>query len=140
MVKSSRNRVLTISLALAASGILTSSLALLDVFCPQLSTLAVLAFVPLLGAIVLGTLMAFAWTCEALDRRGYLRGEQRVRRKSKMPRHVVSARGPQVAIPQEHAMPAMPLASPRPLIHYPVNLRGTIHFSGNRWASGWHGQ
>jgi hypothetical protein len=136
MVKSSRNRVLTISLALAASGILTSSLAVLDVFCPHLSTLAVLALVPLLGAIALVTLMAFAWTCEMLDRRGYL---QRPRRwaKSKTPAHVVCARGPQVVIPQQRSVrPVMPQ---RPLIDYPLNLRGTIQFS-SRWASGWRGQ
>jgi hypothetical protein len=68
-----KNRMLMISLALAASGILTCGLALADTFLPQGSTLVVLASIPLLAVAAMAVLVAFAWACELLDRRGGLR-------------------------------------------------------------------
>ena len=78
-----KNRLLIISLALAGSGILTCGLAIADIFLPRGSTIVVLASIPLLGAVALGVLIAFAWTCELLDRRGGLRLPRRTVSKAK---------------------------------------------------------
>ena len=81
-----RIEMLIISLALAASGILTCGLALSDIFLPRGSALAVLALIPLLGAVWLRVSVSlFAWTCELLDRRGWLRGPTRTARKASKP-------------------------------------------------------
>lgn len=77
-----KNRVLIISLALAASGILTCGLALADIFLPRGSAMVLLLSVPVMGAVALGVLIAFAWTCELLDRRGWLRVPWRTARKA----------------------------------------------------------
>ena len=76
--------MLVISLILAASGILTCGLALSDIFLPRGSAVFVLASIPVLGVIILGVLVTFAWTCELFDRRGGLRiqGERLAGRKT----------------------------------------------------------
>ena len=89
-----KHRVLIISLILAASGILTCGLALADVFLPRGSALVVLVSIPVLGAAALGVLIAFAWTCELLDRRGGLRRPRRTVCKPRKSWRVVSARRP----------------------------------------------
>ncbi len=135
-----KNRALTISLALAASGILTCGMALADIFLPRGSAIVLLASVPLLGALAFGALIAFAWTCELLDRRGYLPVP---RRKACTPRkswQVVSARGPILPSPDEFQPVPKTALPPRPLIDYVVNLRGRMHLRGNRAAYGRHGQ
>ena len=135
-----RNRVLIISLALAASGILTCCLALSDIFLPRGSAMTVLVSIPLLGAVVLGVLILFAWTCELLDRRGGLRVPRRTARK---PRAMAGHQCPRAesGLPDERRPePKTALPPLRPLIDYPVNLRGTMRFRGNRRVSGRHGQ
>ena len=135
-----KNRVLIISLALAGSGILTCGLALSDIFLPRGSAMVVLASIPLLGIVVLGVLIIFAWTCELLDRRGGVSLPRSTTAKRKEPWQMVSARGPNLASGDaERAEPktSRPL---RPLVDYPVHLRGTIQLQGSRRASGWHGQ
>ncbi len=67
-----RNRALVIGLVLSASGILTCAMALAEIFLPRGTTIAVLVSIPLFGAAALGVLVAFAWTCELLDRHGGL--------------------------------------------------------------------
>ncbi|MGA2254553.1 MAG: hypothetical protein ABSG53_07830 [Thermoguttaceae bacterium] len=127
-----KNRMLMISLALAASGILTCGLALSDVFLPRGSAIIVLVSIPLLGALALGVLIAFAWTCELLDRRGYLRPPRRTACKPIKPWQVASARGPNLDSANGRKPAPMAPMSLRPLIDYPVNVRGTIHFHDNR--------
>ncbi len=89
-----KNRALTISLALAASGILTCGMALVDIFLPRGSAILALASIPLLGALALGVLIAFAWTCELLDRRGGLPRPKWTVCKPKKSWRVVGARRP----------------------------------------------
>ena len=137
----SNNRVLIISLALAASGLLTCGLALSDIFLPRGSAIVVLVSIPLLAAIAFGVLVIFAWTCELLDRRGWPRFPRRTTRKANKPWHIISARRPNPASLDERQ--SKPTASTPPLgrlIDYPVNLRGTMHFQGIRHNSNWHGQ
>jgi hypothetical protein len=136
---SSTNRITTVSLALGASGILTCGLALSDIFFPPLSTTAKLIAIPALAAVVFGALFAFAWACEMLDRRGYLHGPARKTRRAGSPRQVVCARGPQIAVPRERPAAKTPVPL-RPLIHYPIHLRGTIRVHVASWRSKWHGQ
>jgi hypothetical protein len=101
-----KNRALIISLALAASGILTCGLALADIFLPRGVAILLLVSIPLLGGLVLGVLIAFAWTCEWLDRRGYLRVPSRTARKPRKPWQAVGARGPNLlSNPTHHASP-----------------------------------
>jgi len=135
-----KNRVWAISLALAAGGILTCGMVLAKIFLPRGSAIAVFVSIPLLGAVVLGVLVAFAWACELLDRRGGIRFPARTACKPRERWLVVSTRGPDLATIAERqpaTKPAMPLW---PLIDYPVNLRGRMHFPGNRRSHGWHGQ
>ncbi len=136
----SKNRLLLISLALAASGILTCGLVLSDIFLPRGSAIVVLISIPLLGAVALGVLIAFAWTCELLDRRGGLRIPSWTACKPRKSWQVVSARGPNVSSADDRQpvpKTAMPL---RPVIDYPVDLRGRMRFQGNRWILGRHSQ
>ncbi|MGO9108377.1 MAG: hypothetical protein ACLP9L_04015 [Thermoguttaceae bacterium] len=135
-----KNRALMVSLALAASGILTCGLALADIFLPRGSAVVLLASIPLLGALALGVLIIFAWTCELLDRHGYLRVPRRTACKPKKPWQVVSARRPNLFSTDERQAVAKTTLPLRPLFDYPVNLRGRMHFQGNRWVSGRHGQ
>jgi len=136
-----KNRVLIISLTLAASGILTCGLALSDIFLPRGSALVVLASIPVLGAVAFGVLIIFAWTCELLDRRGWLRGPTRTARKASRPAQVISARGPSLAsVNNRQPERKTSLPSLRPAIGYPVNLRGTTRFQGTPPVSGRHGQ
>ena len=135
-----KNRMLIISLALAASGILTCGLALSDIFLPRGSALAVLALIPLLGAVAFGVLIIFAWTCELLDRRGWLRGPTRTARKASKPSQIVSIRGPNPASIDERPPEPKTAVPLRPLIDYPVRLRGTMRFQGTHRVSGRHGQ
>jgi hypothetical protein len=83
-----------ISLALAASGILTCGLALVDIFLPHGSAVVVLASIPLLAAVALGVLAIFAWTCELLDRRGWPRLPRRTAGKANKSWHLIRARRP----------------------------------------------
>jgi hypothetical protein len=89
-----KNRMLIISLVLAASGVVTCGLALADIFLPRGSAIVVLASIPLLGAIALGGLIAFAWVCELLDRRGGLHLPTQTAPKSQKPWRVVGPGGP----------------------------------------------
>ena len=89
-----KNRLLVISLVLAASGILTCGLAVSDIFLPRGSAIVVLVSILLLGAVALGVLILFAWTCELLDRRSYLCVPRRTSGKAKEPWRVVAARRP----------------------------------------------
>ncbi len=131
-----KNRMLTVSVALAASGIMTCGVALSDIFLPRGSAVLVLASIPLLGGIVLGVLIAFAWTCEWLDRRGWLRAAGLKARTKCNPAQVVSTRSPNLDSSPER-QPAPKTSSPlRPLIDYPLNLRGRMPFPGNRRVSG----
>ena len=136
-----KNRLLIISLALAASGILTCGLAFADVLLPSGSAMVVLASIPLLGIVALGVLIAFAWTCELLDRRGWLQAPRPAESKGKTAWRVISARGPDLPttddFPPEPAISPLPL---RPLIDYPVNLRGRLRLQAERRVSGRHGQ
>jgi hypothetical protein len=136
-----KNRVLIISLALAGSGVLTCSLALSDIFLPRGSAIVALASIPLLGTIVLGVLIVFAWSCELLDRRGGLRVPGQAAGKPGKPRQTVdNARGPNRTCTDERQPTAKVSLPMRPLIDYPVNLRGRIHSQGNRRVSGPYGQ
>lgn len=133
------HRLLTVSLALAASGVLTCGLALADIVLPRGSAIVVLVSIPLLAAVALGVLIAFAWTCELVDRRGGLRIPRWTACKSRKPWQLVSARGPSISITGARR-PASKTALPlRPMIDYPVNLRGRMRFQGNRWIPGRHG-
>ncbi len=136
-----RNRVLIISLALAGSAILTCGLALSDILLPRGSAIVVLGSIPLLGAIVWGVLIVFAWTCELLDRHDCLRVAMRTAGRPRKPWQVVSALGPNLASIDERQPESKASKPPlRPLIDYPVNLRGRMHFQGNRPGSGRQGQ
>jgi len=135
-----KNRLLIISLTMASSGILTCGLALSDIFLPRGSAMVVLISIPLLAAIALAVLVAFAWACEMLDRRGYLRNPTRSGGEAKRRWQIISVRGPLLPFHSE-GRPAVNTPKPlRPLVDYPVNLRGRAHFDGSRWASGSHGQ
>ena len=136
-----KNRVLIISLALAGSGILTCGLALSDIFLPRGSTMVVLASVPLLGIVVLGVLIIFAWTCELVDRRGGISLSRPATAKQKEPWQMVSARGPNLASGDGRRPEPKTSLPARPLVDYPVKLRGTMQLhQGSRRVSGWHGQ
>ena len=132
-----RNRVLIISLALAGSGILTCGLALSDILLPRGSAIVVLASIPLLGAIVLGVMIVFAWTCDLLDQRDCLRVPEPIAGKPATPWQIVSAQGANLASLGERQPESKTSKQPlRPLIDYPVKLRGRVHFQGSRWGSG----
>jgi len=135
-----KNRALMISLALAASGILTCGLALADVFLPRGSAVVLLASIPLLGGFAFGVLIIFAWTCDLLDRHGYFQAAGRTACKSEKPWTLVGARGPNRFSADESQRVAKTTPPLQPLIDYPVNLRGRMRFQGDRWVSGRHGQ
>ncbi len=135
-----KNRVLIISLALAASGILTCGLALSDIFLPRGSAMLVLISIPLLAAVAFGVLIIFAWTCELLDRRGWLRAPSRTALKAHKTWQIITARGPKLASNDDRQPEPKTVTPLRPLIDYPLNLRGTMHFQGTRRVSGRHGQ
>ncbi len=131
-----KNRILMISLILAASGVLTCGLALADIFLPRGSVIVVLASIPLLGIVALGGLLIFAWACDLLDRRGGFYGPRPTAGKSQKPWLQIITRDPSSTSPDEHlAAPkiAMPL---RPLVDYPVNLRGRMCIQQNRRVAG----
>ncbi len=135
-----QNRALMISLALAASGILTCGLALADTFLPRGSTIVVLVTIPLLGAFALAVLILFAWICELLDRRGYLGVARQTTCKLNKPGQAINPHGSnRPGLDQGQSSPKTALPT-RPLIDYPVNLGGKMSFQGSRWVSGRHGQ
>ena len=89
-----KNRALIISLALAASGILTCGLALADIFLPRGSAILVLVSIPLLGGLVAGRVDRLRLDLRIvgparLPSRSKPNGSQ-----AKKPWQVVSARGP----------------------------------------------
>ena len=135
-----KNRLLIISLTMASSGILTCGLALSDIFLPRGSAMVVLISIPLLAAIALAVLVAFAWACEMLDRAGTSAIQLGAAARQRGAGRLFSVRGPLLPFHSE-GRPAVNTPKPlRPLVDYPVNLRGRAHFDGSRWASGSHGR
>ena len=133
----SRNRLLIVSLAIAASGILTCGMALADIFLPHGTAIFVLVSIPAIAVGVFAMLFAFAWTCEMLDRRGYLRRPIQIGGEAKGAWQIVLVREP---LQPSERQPVLTIRKPlRPLIDYPVNLRGRATFSGRGWASGSQG-
>ncbi len=135
-----RIAMLIISLALAASGILTCGLALSDIFLPRGSALAVLALIPLLGRSRIWRVDHLRMDLRTVGPRGWLRVPTRTARKASKPSQIVSIRGPNPASIDERPPEPKTAVPLRPLIDYPVRLRGTMRFQGTHRVSGRHGQ
>lgn len=63
----SRNKLISVSFALAAAGVLTCVAALLDVFVPSGSLVGFLARMALLGLAVIVTVIGYAWACDQCE-------------------------------------------------------------------------
>ncbi len=61
------NRLITVSSALAAAGILTCAAVILDVFMPKESLAAFLASMVFLGLAVTGVMIGFTWACDKCE-------------------------------------------------------------------------
>ena len=61
------NKLIAVSSALAAAGVLTCAVALLDVFMPKESLAAFLASMALLGLVVTGVLIGYTWACDKCE-------------------------------------------------------------------------
>jgi hypothetical protein len=66
------NKLIAISSALAAAGILACAGALLDAFIPRGSVLGFLTWMVVLGIIVIGTVVGYTWVCDKCE--GYFNG------------------------------------------------------------------
>jgi hypothetical protein len=64
----SESKLLAISFALAAAGILACAGALLDAFIPRYSFFGCLTWMAVMGSIVIGTLVGYTWICDKCDR------------------------------------------------------------------------
>jgi hypothetical protein len=61
------NRLIVASWAMAASGILACTGALVDVFVPKGSILGQLAWIAVLALVIAGTVTAYVWGCERCE-------------------------------------------------------------------------
>jgi len=61
------NKLIAISSALAAAGILACAGALLDAFIPRGSVLGFFTWMAVLGAIVIGTVIGYTWVCDKCE-------------------------------------------------------------------------
>jgi len=61
------NKLIAISSALAAAGILACAGALLDAFIPRGSVLGFLTWMAVLGSIVIGTVVSYTWVCDKCE-------------------------------------------------------------------------
>jgi hypothetical protein len=61
------NKLTVMSFTLAAAGILACAVALLDVFIPRGSVLGFLAWMVVLGIIVIGTVIGYTWACDKCE-------------------------------------------------------------------------
>ena len=66
------NKLIAISSALAAAGILACAGALLDAFIPRGSVLGFLTWMVVLGIIIIGTVVGYTWVCDKCE--GYFNG------------------------------------------------------------------
>jgi len=66
------NKLIVVSSALAAAGILVCAGALLDAFIPRGSVLGFLTWMVVLGIIVIGTVVGYTWVCDKCE--GYFNG------------------------------------------------------------------
>ena len=66
------NKLIAVSVALAAAGILACAGALLDAFIPRGSVLGFLTWMVMLGIIVIGTVVGYTWVCDKCE--GYFNG------------------------------------------------------------------
>ena len=61
------NKLIAISSALAAAGVLACAAALLDVFIPRGSVLGFLTRMAVLGIIVIGAVIGYTWVCDKCE-------------------------------------------------------------------------
>ena len=61
------NKLIAISSALAAAGILACAGALLDAFIPRGSVLGFLTWMVVLGSIVIGVVIGYTWVCDKCE-------------------------------------------------------------------------
>lgn len=61
------NKLIAISWALAAAGVLACAGALLDTFIPRGSVLGFLAWTVVLGVIIIGTVVGYTWVCDKCE-------------------------------------------------------------------------
>ena len=74
-----RNKMLVVSLSMAAAGILACIAAVYDSFVPKGSLLAFLATMVPLGLLVAGIIVVFVWLCEHFESSPERRDEQRLK-------------------------------------------------------------
>ena len=148
MCSLSHNKLIAVSFALAAAGILACAGALLDTFIPRGSVLGFLAWLAVMGSVVIGTVVGYTWICDKCE--SYFLGRfDRLLNGSKSNRDEVV--NPRAAVSQRPTEPSVvcdvrptPI-SPQPLSRnrYVPTLRGADSRKDATkvtMARAWHGQ
>ena len=142
------NKLIAISSALAAAGILACAGALLDAFIPRGSVLGFLTWMVVLGIIIIGTVVGYTWVCDKCE--SYFNGRlDRLLSRSKLKRS--DAVNPGAAVSQRPMEPKV-VRDTRPTPdapqlfsrgRYTPTLRGSVlprDATKATAARTWHGQ
>jgi hypothetical protein len=143
------NKLIAISSALAAAGILACAGALLDAFIPRGSVLGFLTWMVMLGIIVIGTVVGYTWVCDKCE--SYFSGRlDRLLRRSKLKRSDAGNPGaavsPRLTEPRAVGDARSTPDAPQPPItcgRYVSTLRGSVlpkDATRGAAARAWHGQ
>ena len=148
MCSHSWNKLITISFALAAGGVLACAGALLDVFIPSGSLVGFLARMLVLGFAITGVVIGFTWGCDKCE--SYFSGRlDRLLGRGKLDRN--NAENPGTAVGQQlpepkvsgEARPTHSASQPLSRDRYILTLRGSASPKDATMmttAHKWHGQ
>ena len=67
MYSPSRNNLIATGFALAGAGVVACAGALLDAFVPRSSVLGFLTWLAVMGSVVIGTIIGYAWACDRCE-------------------------------------------------------------------------
>jgi hypothetical protein len=142
------NKLIAMSVAMAAAGILACAAALFDVFIPQGSIVGLCIRMTLLGVAVAGGVVGYTWVCDKCE--SYLSGRLAPLSEASQSDHSDTAT-PAGAVNQRRTEPRVPddarsIPDPQhPFFRgpYVLSLRGSVsakHTTTSTAARTWHGQ